>query len=897
MLYYFYTIRNQISGEAIYCGLTTNVKKRWYSHKVVLLKDEDIDEYKLYVLFCKECKSIKDAIKIEIILSERLETLNEPLRNRYFGCSCRDNIKKEPYQIYDIISKDGKFLLSVITKQHANLRNLLRNVFEDNQYLKNFDKHQCYLKLVTEKTFSHEAALKFANKRTKKLIKSNTYINSNNLIQLYRFVIDDYDKLEISKNQALTRHNNSKYVYRCIETNDLFSCSNYAADWSNCGGSEVNRACKEPSRTAGGFHWEKINKLTLTSKQINMIHDPPVVREYYGLQKEHADESLKVPSRFDLSPKPSLWIIDTIQYESTHTEYHIDCISCIVNITKNSFCISYSTPSQSWLTFAYNNDYYKNDTYIVHSLSTNYINNNHLPLETNIKFINKLRKYFLHNHFNIIYHKNGFLPNDSRQKNTFLRRLQNLKTVILCVETGILFPTGSSIIKTYSLQCNDIGYYIHNEESILLGYHWKEIEKSTLTSEQQEFIQHAITSLVEGNIREFYIKHGVNVNRSPYISHYIRTGISEEDLYRISNYLVDVNIKNACINGELPISKYFEFKCSSCGKVISKTIKKYLTVNKCQSCICRSSKRGPYIYKPKPWKYEIDDIILNKLADDESKQLYLSKYININSRFNIECECCHKIYQVDIHHLFKHQFTCKSCIISRKNFLRSIDINLANHLADDTIKKLYLAGDLVFRDTQLISFKCECGNTFETTLRQWKFDGQRECRQCVLKRLPEVRKKKKEERKRIYEQEVLTLLNGSSKKEYLTLKDDYCKNYLHKFHINCKHCSKSLILPLYKIQFGDIFCDDCKKQYEKEYKKYFKPNKMVLKYLNYDIVNYFANEEEKDAYLFGAIRYADDILVALKCEQCGNIYYDTIRNWAFEYKKGHRLCEKCRKDR
>ena len=92
--------------------------------------------------------------------------------------------------------------------------------------------------------------------------KSRKGIPRKPLTPEHRKKISDSEKGRIVSAETcakLVASNKNRRAVRCLETGEIFQSITAAAKWAGVCDGPIIAACKKPSRTGGGYHWEYMN--------------------------------------------------------------------------------------------------------------------------------------------------------------------------------------------------------------------------------------------------------------------------------------------------------------------------------------------------------------------------------------------------------------------------------------------------------------------------------------------------------------------------------------------------------------------------------------------------------------------------------------------------------------
>ncbi len=68
------------------------------------------------------------------------------------------------------------------------------------------------------------------------------------------------EDMQIKNDRLKQSSNHGRVMVQCIETKKVFNSMKEASACYLISGSQVSYACKNPHRTAGGYHWKKIKE-------------------------------------------------------------------------------------------------------------------------------------------------------------------------------------------------------------------------------------------------------------------------------------------------------------------------------------------------------------------------------------------------------------------------------------------------------------------------------------------------------------------------------------------------------------------------------------------------------------------------------------------------------------
>lgn len=495
--HWLYVIRYRDTGDAVYCGMTNSLYDRWIAHACNgCLANVDPDDYEFFPLTRLDCDRAA-VFEYEQRFSEHLLASGEPLRNKNVGAV--PVFANKPFTVFDVLTATGDVALCAFTRckfgDNYETAQLMRRLFKVHHELRALDRKRCTLRVVAANVADRVSARELVEARLA-AIAAGEVVDANGdvvvpcwssrSVRAYEATVT---AARIAK-RAITLHERSQKLVRCVETGDLFSSEVDASKWAVCNGPEVYRAERDKRRTAGGFHWEQVNRECV---DFNDVHKLYTWLAFHGII-DVVDERLRPVTNRAV---PVQWCIDGEVFHGNTTHWHVagknhrylcevrDKVDgrVVVKVCKS--------PSNAWSAFINGNDYLADHTYTL----TAHVVQVKTPAEVARVVCARCDELAAAGE-HVVLHKRG--ARDLRRMGHAVRvsRAMNSRKAIVCVETNLAFVNTVIAAEYYGCANSAVTMALSCEIDTAAGYHWRSVSVDDLTTQQRSLFKRAMDAFV-----------------------------------------------------------------------------------------------------------------------------------------------------------------------------------------------------------------------------------------------------------------------------------------------------------------------------------------------------------------------------------------------------------------
>ena len=282
------------------------------------------------------------------------------------------------------------------------------------------------------------------------------------------------------------------------------------------------------------------------------------------------------------------------------------------------------------------------------------------------------------------------------------------------------------------------------------------------------------------------------------------------------------------LNDYIDVNHKLQIRCK-CGSIYEATFSKFKNRDQKQCKKCGIINRTILI------KMEYKDV--KSYIESQGCNLLTSKdeYTDTQQKLKIKCSCGNIFYKSYSMLKYKDSCNCKKCgmevrsnVVLYKQYSKIVNLVRSN----DNDNCILLTKEDEYKSSKELTFLCQCGNTFITSLFQYKNNNKRQCSECSIKqRSLDFTLSNEEFLKRVFK---------LVKNEYVFL-EEYIKSDIK---IKVKHNVCGNIYRVKPIQFlNGIRCPKCQHRSYKKTTEEFKKEVSKLVDCEYEVLGEYVGNK------------------------------------------------------